>query len=316
LSGGSDGRDVGGGRAASENGAVTLRRYLLVRTGWAAGALFAFVSIAYLVVWVAGDFRHDPGYGSFLWSALTGSLGETASPPQQGASVNSIVWHASGVTLSLLLVTAVFTAVLALLLALLARHSRTARTSVRAFEFLGASLLPIWSGLYIAFYLGFKAHLLHTGGYCPLVSAPAGQCHGPAQWLSHLVWPALTLTIFYGAVYTRIVRHDLAQSGRERRRRVEEGEDAEFVRRDVRRFYAGVYVKRLGRDLGFGLGFALFVETIFSLPGLGQTLVVASFLESGQLMAGVLVWASAIAAVASLLADALAAVLAQSVRRF
>jgi peptide/nickel transport system permease protein len=307
---------VHGGRAASENGAVTLRRYLLVRTGWAAGAVFAFVSIAYLVVWVAGDFRHDPGYGSFLWGALTGSLGETASPPRPNGSVSSIVWHASGVTLSLLLVTAVFTAVLALLLALFAGHGRAARTSVRAFEFLGASLLPIWTGLYIAFYLGFKAHLLHVSGYCPLVSAPAGQCHGPVQWLSHLVWPALTLTIFYGAVYTRIVRHDLAQSGRERRRRVEEGEDAEFVRRDVRRFYAGVYMKRLGRDLGFGLGFALFVETIFSLPGLGQTLVVASFLESGQLMAGVLVWASVIAAVASLLADVLAAVLSPRLRRF
>jgi peptide/nickel transport system permease protein len=84
----------------------------------------------------------------------------------------------------------------------------------------------------------------------------------------------------------------------------------------VRRFYAGVYVKRLGHDLGFGLGFALFVETVFSLPGLGQTLVVASFSESGRLMAGVLVWASAIAAVASLLAEALAAVLAPRLRRF
>ena len=316
MFGGSDGRDGNGGRADFENGAVTLRRYLLVRTGWAAGALFAFVSIAYLVVWVAGDFRHDPGYGSFLWAALTGSLGETASPPQESASVNSIVWHASGVTLSLLFVTAVFTAVLALLLALLARHGRTARTSVRAFEFLGASLLPIWTGLYIAFYLGFKAHLLHVSGYCPLVSAPAGQGHGPVQWLSHLVWPALTLTLFYGAVYTRIVRHDLVQSARERRSRAEEGEDAEFVRQDVRRFYAGVYVRRLGRDLGFGLGFALFVETIFGLPGLGQMLFVATFSESGQLMAGVLVMASAIAAVASLLAEALAAVLSPRLRRF
>ena len=46
---------------------MTLRRYLLVRTGWAAGMLFAFVSIAYLVVWVAGDLPHGPGYGSFLW---------------------------------------------------------------------------------------------------------------------------------------------------------------------------------------------------------------------------------------------------------
>ena len=200
--------------------------------------------------------------------------------------------------------------------ALLARRGRPARTAVGVFEFVGVSLLPVWTGLYIAYYLGFRAGLLHVSGYCPLVSAPAGHCHGPVEWLSHLVWPALTLTIFYAAVYTRIVRHDLAQAERERRRRVEDGEDAAHVRRDVRRFYTCVYVKRLARDLGFGLGFAFFVETIFELPGLSYTLRIGSFNESGQVMTGVLVFATLIAAVASLLADALAAVLDPRFRRF
>ena len=297
---------------------MTLRRYLLVRTAWAAGMLFAFVSIAYLVVWVAGDLPHDPGYGSFLGDVLTGSLGELTPPPPstESMSVDSLVWHASGVTLSLLLVTAVFTAVLALLLALLSRRGRPAKTAVRGFEFVGVSLLPVWTGLYIAYYLAFKADLLHVSGYCPLVSAPAGHCHGPVEWLSHLVWPALTLTLFYAAVYTRIVRHDLAEAAHKHRRRVEEGEDAEDVRRDVRRFYTCVYAKRFARDLGFGLGFAFFVETIFGLPGLSQTLLIGSFSESGQVMAGVLVFATLIAAVASLLADALAAVLDPRFRRF
>jgi peptide/nickel transport system permease protein len=297
---------------------LTLRRYLLVRTGWAAGMLFAFVSIAYLVVWVAGDLPHGPGYGRFLGNALTGSLGEVTPPPPstESVSVNSLVWHASGVTLSLLLVTAAFTGVLAVLLALLARRGRSSKAAVRGFEFLGASLLPIWTGLYIVYYLALRADLLHTSGYCPLFSAPAGHCHGPVEWLAHLVWSALTLTLFYAAVYTRIVRHDLAQAGRERRRRVEEEEDAEHVGRDVRRFYICVYVKRFARDLGFGLGFAFFVETIFQLPGLTQTILIGSFSEAGQVIAGVLVVATLIAAVASLFADALAAVLDPRFRRF
>ena len=68
---------------------MTLRRYLLVRTGWAAGMLFALVTIAYFVVWVAGDFRGDPGYGSFLWDALTGSLDERESFPDRVAAAAS-----------------------------------------------------------------------------------------------------------------------------------------------------------------------------------------------------------------------------------
>jgi peptide/nickel transport system permease protein len=297
---------------------VTLRRYLLLRTGWAVGVLFLFVSIAYLVVWVAGDFRHQPGYGEFLWSALRGSQGHTtANPPGvEARSVSSIVWHAAPVTLSLLLGTGVFTLLTAVPLALLARRARAARAIVRAFEFLGASLLPIWTGLMILGHLAVDHHLLHAGGYCPLVSAPAGQCHGPVEWVAHLVWPAVTLTVFYGAVYTRMLRHDLREAERERHTRVEAGEEASIVRRDVRRYYGRVYAKRVARDLGFGIGFALFVEVIFFLPGLGDTLLVSVYGEDGALMAGVLVCASIIAAAASLLVDVLCAVIDPRFRCF
>jgi peptide/nickel transport system permease protein len=298
---------------------VTLRRYLLVRTAWAAGVLFAFVSIAYVGIWVAGDFHHQPGYPAFLWGALRGSQGHTAAtnPPSEPISVSSLVWHAAPVTLSLLLVTAVFTLLVAVPLALLARRRRGARGSVRAFEFLGASLLPLWTGLLIGGYLAGDLHLLRAEGYCPLVSAPAGQCHGPVEWIAHLVWPAVTLTVFYAAVYSRMLRHDLGQAERERRTRIEAGEEASLVRRDVRRFYGGVYAKRVARDLGFGIGFALFVEVIFGLRGLGNTLVVSVYInEDGALTAGVLVCASIIATAASLLVDVFCAVLDPRFRSF
>ena len=298
---------------------MTLRRYLLVRTGWAAGVLFAFVSIAYVGIWVAGDFGHQPGYAGFLWGALRGSRGHTAAtqPPSEPISVSSIVWHAAPVTLSLLLVTAVFTLLVAVPLSLLARRGRAARGSVRAFEFLGASLLPLWTGLLIGGYLAGDLHLLRAGGYCPLVSAPAGRCHGPVEWLAHLVWPAVALTVFYAAIYSRLLRHDLGQAERERRTRIEAGEEASLVHRDVRRYYGGVYAKRVARDLGFGIGFALFVEVIFFLPGLGDTLFVSAFInQDGALMAGVLVCASIIATAASLLVDAVCAVLDPRFRSF
>jgi peptide/nickel transport system permease protein len=297
---------------------VTLRRYLLVRTGWAAGVLLAFFSIGYVGIWVAGDFRHQPGYGEFLWSALRGAQGHAAvtHPPSEPISVSSLVWHAAPVTLSLLLVTAVFTLLVAVPFALLARRGRAAKASVRAYEFLGASLLPIWTGLLIGGYLATHHRQLYTGGYCPLLSAPAGQCHGPVEWAAHLVLPAVTLTVFYAAVYARMLRHDLRQAERERRARVEGGEEASIVRRDVHRYYGGVYAKRVARDLGFGLGFALFVEVIFFLPGLGNTLVVSVINEDGAVTAGVLVCASIIATAASLLVDVVCAVVDPRFRSF
>jgi peptide/nickel transport system permease protein len=297
---------------------VTLRRYLLVRSAWALGVLFAFVSIAYVGIWVAGDFGHQPGYVEFLWGALRGSRGHTAAtqPPSKPLSVSSLVWHAAPVTLSLLLVTAVFTLLVAVPLALLARRGRAARASVRGFGFLGASLLPIWTGLMISAYIATHHGQLFTSGYCPLVSAPAGHCHGPLEWVAHLILPAVTLTVFYAAIYSRMLQQDRRQRERERRARIEAGEEVSLVRRDVRRYYGGVYAKRVARDLGFGLGFAVFVEVIFFLPGLGGLLVNSAHNEDGALTAGVLVCASIIATAASLLVDVVCAVVDPRFRSF
>jgi len=168
----------------------------------------------------------------------------------------------------------------------------------------------------IGAYLVARAGLLRPAGYCPLVSAPAGQCHGPVEWLAHLVWPAVTLSIFFAAIYSRILRHDLKQAGRERRARIEDGEDAQHVRRDVRRSYGAVYAKRIARDFGFGLGFALLVESVFGLPGLGETVVISRFSEDGHLLAGALVGATVLATAVSLIVDLVVAVLDPRFRRF
>jgi len=201
-------------------------------------------------------------------------------------------------------------------LVLLGRRGRAGRGSVRAFEFLGASLLPIWTGLMILLFLATHVPRLLTSGYCPLVSAPAGRCHSFVDWASHLVWPAVTLTLFYAALYSRMLRHDLRQAEWQRRARVEDGEEESVVRRDVRRYYGGIYAKRIARDLGFGLGFALFIEVIFGLPGLGDLLVISTHNQDGALAAGILVCASIIAVAASLLVDAVCAVLDPRFRSF
>jgi hypothetical protein len=103
---------------------VSTRRYVLVRAVWQVGMLFVFISLSYVVAWVVPDkpLGHDPGYGGFLSNLAHGSLGRVA--PFQGAgvssrpSVDSIVWDASKVTLSLLLVTGVFAVALGALFAI------------------------------------------------------------------------------------------------------------------------------------------------------------------------------------------------------
>src|SRR4051812_3892212 len=155
---------------------MSMRRYVVVRTAWSAGVLFAFVSLAYLFVWVfwAGRWPGpDPSYGSFLLNLSQGSLGKSVdrrlpfpAPPGR-PSVDWVVWHATAPTLSLLFVAALFTFLIALPLALLATRKPRSRGPVRGFEYLGVSLQPIWVGV-VLLYLAFKVGLSPVTGYCSI----------------------------------------------------------------------------------------------------------------------------------------------------
>ena len=285
---------------------MTLRRYALVRTAWQVGVLFVFVSLAYVVAWVVPKepLGHDPGYGGFLRDLTRGSLGRSAGlqPGNVGPSVRSVVWDASWVTISFLLVTGVFAVSLGALLAFVTIRAPRVRPAVRGVGLVFVSLLPIWTGLYLAFYLGADWHVIRFGGYCPLRETPTYDCHGLRAWLSSLLLPAIALGIYFAAIYGRWLAASFRHGKTEYHRALEEGRDHAKARRWVRRRHGLAFAKLLSRDFAFALGFGAFVETVFGLPGLGNTVVITAF-GNAPLMAGALVAASVLAAALGLLVD-------------
>ena len=94
-------------------------------------------------------------------------------------------------------------------------------------------------------------------GYCNFFHAQP-DCGGALDWLSHVIVPAALLALFPAVVYARLVRE-----GRSLIRKSKEPERA------ARRL-ALPLARVVGRDFGFLIGAAVFVEAAFSLPGLGQ----------------------------------------------
>lgn len=301
---------------------MSMRRYVLVRGAWQVGMVFVFVSLAYVVAWVVLDktLGHDPGYGGFLSNLVHGSLGKVA--PVQGAivanrpNVDSIVWGATKVTLSLLLVTVVFALALGALFALALVRAPRLRPLVRAIGFVCVSLLPIWTALYLEVYPGSRWELVRFSGYCPLHATPGYRCHGLGPWLSSLVVPALALAIFFGAIYGRWLAAAYRAGAAEYRSGVDEGRDRDEARRNVRRRHGLAFARLLSRDFAFAIGFALFVEVVAGLPGLGSTLVNAAFGPDSALLAGVLVAGSLFAAGVGFLVDVTCAAIDPRFRRF
>lgn len=301
---------------------MSMRRYLLVRAAWQVGLLFVFVSLAYVVAWVVPDktLGHDPGYGGFLSNLAHGSLGRVAPAVGAGVSsrpsVDSLVWGATKVTLSLLLVTGVFAVALGSLFALALVRAPRLRPFVRGIGFVCVSLLPIWTALYLEVYPGVRWQLIRVSGYCPLQATTGYRCHGLGPWLSSLIVPALALAIFFAGIYGRWLAAAYRAGAAEYRSEVDEGRDRDEARRHVRRWHGLRFARLLSRDFTFAIGFALFVEVVAGLPGLGSALVSAAGGPDAALMAGVLVAGSLLAAAVTFLVDVTCAAADPRFRRF
>jgi peptide/nickel transport system permease protein len=141
--------------------------------------------------------------------------------------------------------------------------------------YVAVGLSPIFVGLVLTFF-GFKWDLTPIGGYCdffnPTPAPPfepgAEQCGGAVDWATHLVLPVITLSLYFAAVYTRVVRALVAQ--------VRGGTEPE-VRRKRRRRSRLLYARAIGRDFGFAIGVCVFVETVFGIPGLGYSTVTSIY---------------------------------------
>ena len=189
---------------------MTLRRYLLVRTGWAAGPSCSPSSRS--PTWASGwpaTSVISPATPGSCGARCVGSRGhgcDAAAVRARERAARSSGTRAP-VTLSLLLVTAVL-------------HPRlVARPASRCFARRGRAAdggrcAPRVSRRVAA--AGLDGALIgcssrRQGPTCstsPVTARssrpPAGQCHGPVEWLAHLVWPAVALTVFYAAIYSRL----------------------------------------------------------------------------------------------------------------
>jgi peptide/nickel transport system permease protein len=293
----------------AETGLVSMRRYVLVRAAWQLALLFVFVSLAYVAAWVLPKetLGHNPGYGGFLTDLVHGSLGTFDDGSGARSSVRSFIWDATRGTLSLLLVTGIFAVALGGLLAVVA--VRGGRWAVQTVSAVLVSLLPIWVGLYLAIYVGAKWEIVRPAGYCSLGAGPAGECHGFWPWLSSLLLPALSLSLYFAAIYARW----LATAFRRYRAELQHDPDA---RPELRRRHGLAFAKLLARDFGFAIGFATFVEVTFGLPGLGRAVAVAAFGPNSALLAGALVAASVLAAAVSFVVDVACAAVDPRFRAF
>jgi peptide/nickel transport system permease protein len=190
-------------------------------------------------------------------------------------SVNKTVLDAAPVTASLVFGAAILWLLISVpigILSALRPRSLLDRVAM-VFVLIGISATPIWTGLIFSYVFGFKLGWTPITGYCDFFN-PATDCGGPVQWAYHLVLPWITFAIFFAALYVRIIRANVMETVHEdyvRTARAKGASEPRVIVQHVLRNALLPVVTILGLDIGVALGGAIFTETIYSLPGLGQT---------------------------------------------
>ena len=261
---------------------------------------------------VRWDREHNTVWNvKFKWP----SLGQSFATRQD---VNKIVGHAAPVTASLVFGGAVVWMLIALPLGILSalRPRSLLDRIAMVFVLIGISAHPVWIGLIFSFVFGYKLGWTPITGYCNAIN-PVGSCGGPTQWAYHLLLPWITFAILFAALYVRMIRANVMEALNEdyvRTARAKGAPEWKVMRSHVLRNALLPVVTMLGMDISVALGGAVFTESVYSLPGLGRTLLQSLDGPDLPITIGVVVFATVCIIFINLMVDLLYAVIDPRIR--
>jgi peptide/nickel transport system permease protein len=265
-------------------------------------------------------------YGRFLGGMMPISFdgGPHLKAPSLGRSyatrqpVTEIIKDAAPVTASLVFGGAILWMLIAVPIGILSalRPRSLLDRSAMVFVLIGISAHPVWIGLILIYFVGYKAGLTPLGGYCDMIN-PSTDCGGPIEWAHSLILPWITFAILFAALYVRMIRANVLEAMNEdyvRTARAKGAPEWLVMRSHVLRNAMLPVVTMLGMDIGVALGGAIFTEAVFGLPGLGRSALQA--LEGFDLPAvmGIVVFATICVIVFNLFVDLLYAVIDPRIR--
>jgi peptide/nickel transport system permease protein len=254
-------------------------------------------------------------YGTFLAKVVTGDLGRSFYSREE---VTTIIAEAAPVTASLVFGAAFVWLLIALPIGVLsALHPRSLLDRAgMIFVLVGISAHPLWVGYLLAYVLGYKLRWFPVNGYCDVFSASTS-CGGPVQWAYHMILPWLTFALGFAALYARMIRASLSEALHEDYVRTAQAKglgQGGAVRRHALRNASLPVVTMLGMDVGLAFAGAVFVERVFSLPGIGSLLYTALGRRDMPVILGIVILVTTAILVFNLIVDVLYGLLDPRVR--
>jgi len=232
------------------------------------------------------------------WRVLHGNLGESYF---MRIPVSELIAQRIEPTVSLAALTLVFTLALAIPLGVVAawRHGGWLDRLLMGFSSLGFSIPIFVIGYLLIWAFALKLRWLPVQGYDRVAE-------GVLPWLSHLLLPALALSVIYIALIARVTRASVAEAMTEdyiRTARAKGIGEKQVLIRHALANAAVPIVTVIGIGIALLIGGVVVTESVFNIPGLGSLTVDAVLSRDFPLIQGITLFFSVIYVLINLLVD-------------
>lgn len=240
----------------------------------------------------------------YLRQALTFDLGHSF---RHGMPVSELILSRLGPTLLLMVSVFVLSVGFGVLLgAIAARNLNRWQDNLISTLVVFAYATPVfWAGLMLIVLLSIKLGWFPTSGMEQVAAFHTG-ARRILDIAHHLVLPTLTLTMFYLAMYVRLMRASvLEQASMDyvTTARAKGLTERQIARRHILRNAVQPVVTMAGLQAGGLLGGAVVVETVFAWPGLGLLAYESLFARDINLLMGIFFISACLVVVVNLVVD-------------
>lgn len=238
----------------------------------------------------------------FDWfkNILTGDLGDSiySSDP-----VTQIIMDRIGPTFSLMLVSLFLTLLIAIPTALFVvwKRKTVADPLFLSFSLIGVSIPEFWFAMLIVLAFGVAIPIFPVAGYFQVDE-------GFVNWLYHLILPAFVLAIAEVGIIARMLRDGMLESINQDFTKTARAKGVKESKVLMKHVFSNALIPTttiIGGTVAGLLGGTVIIETMFTIPGIGQLLIDSIYRRDYPVIQGVVLFIAVVYVVVNLLIDLL-----------
>ena len=246
---------------------------------------------------------------NWMKNIFTGDLGESVYSSEP---VLQIIWTHFGPTLSLMLVSLSIIVITGIPIAVFVVYKRNTIFDplFTSFSLVGVSIPEFWLAMLLAIAFGVYIPIFPTSGYIPIAG-------GIGMWLYHLLMPAVVLALGEIGLIARMLRDSMLDAIHQDYTRTAKAKgisEGAVLRRHV---FVNALIPTttvIGAIIAGLLGGTVIIETLFTIPGIGQLLVDSIHRRDYPVIQGVILVIAVIYVLVNLVIDLIYAFLDPRIR--